>query len=161
MKDAKHVLQDLLKTASTELGIPLELSEENDCVITRADGKELVVGAEDGDETVWLFAPLFEVGANNREALFAWALQENVIQEHTRGAVIGIDTATDRFLLSHRVHVSILSGDRISQILSNLFELIDTISDVIAEKQIELAQGTTSTSTTEDKAASQTHHGFA
>ena len=161
MSDARHVLQDLLKTASAELGVPLELSEDNECVITRADGQELVVGAEEGDESIWIFAPLFEVGPNNREALFAWALQENVIQEHTRGAVIGMDTTTDRFLLSHRVHLSILSGDRLSQILSNLFELVDTIANVIAEKQIELAQGAASAPAAEDQDAPQTHHGFA
>lgn len=154
----------MLKIASAELGVPLELTEENQCVIARDDGQELVVGAEEGDETIWMFAPLVEAGHHRRDELFAWALQENAVQEHTRGAVIGFDMTTDRFVLSHRVHISILSGHRLSQVLANLLELIDTISGVIRQHQEELSQQaepTSNRSESTQELSTPDPHGFA
>lgn len=70
MSDAKHALEALLKTASAELGVPLELTDDNECIISRADGQELVLGAEDGDDMIWIFSPLIEAGHDSREQLF-------------------------------------------------------------------------------------------
>jgi Tir chaperone protein (CesT) family len=131
----------LLRAVGTEIGTPLELDDDNECILSRADGQEIVMIASGDSDALIVMAPLVAAGPANRAALFAWLLERNFEDDLTRGTTLGMDRASDMLMLRYRLPVEGLTGAGLAGILSNLFSVIDELMSAIAEQRQALASG--------------------
>ena len=143
MPSSRATAEILLKAVGNEIGTPLGLDENGECIIARDDGQEVIVVASDNSDRIAIMAPLLSVGPAGREALFEWLLEVNLANELTQGATIGLDRSADMLAIRHAIAADSLDGNRLSDIIANVFALVDELISTIGEKRQTLASAST------------------
>jgi len=141
MATDRHAVDALLGMVGAEIGTPLALDDDNECIVARDDGQEVILALGDDASALFVMAPLISSGHDRREELFAWLLEVNMEDELTRGTTIGLDRATDTLVLRYRLPLEGLSGVELAGLLSNLFTVIDEMTAAIVAERDALSGG--------------------
>ena len=133
MTQARATLDNLLGSVGGQIGTPLSLNDDDECILERDDGQEIVISLSKTAEKVILIAPLPPAPEEDREPLYAWLLEQNLADAMTGGATIGLDRSSD--LLALRFHLSIdgLDSVQLENVLTNLFGVADELTAAIAD----------------------------
>ncbi|MEM8622172.1 MAG: CesT family type III secretion system chaperone [Pseudomonadota bacterium] len=135
MASARTALAEMVKELSRELGASLDYDEEaGECVLARDDGQEIVVIPDDDADAILLIAPVAPVGTTDREGVLAWLLAENLEENHVGGTSLALDSGNDLVVLRHRVPVSTVDKTALSNMMTNIFGVVDAVAAAMNDR---------------------------
>ena len=130
--NALEKAEALLRAVSAEFGPPLEFLE-GECTIEHDGGQEVSIQVDEASSALMLYAPLTSAGHHDREALFAWLLELNLLDDHLRGAVVGLDRMSDFLVLRYRLPLEGTTAEDLSALIFGLFEVAGEVNAAINE----------------------------
>lgn len=138
MEATEHINR-LLGALGREAGVGLAL-EDGVCGIETASGGRLAVAAAaDGDDVVWLYAPVAELGHSARSALLEKAMRLNFFGEGMGGAWLAMDDSGRSLLLCTSRPVLDLDETLFRNLLGNFAALAETIAAALTSGGNDLA----------------------
>lgn len=127
--------EELLAALSQELGMPLAFVDGGECVIEHDDGAEISIQVDEATDALMICAPLLPAGGGNREALFAWLLELNLMDEQVGGAVVGLDRTTDMLGVRYRLPLEGASAEQLGALLVDMFAMVERLGAAVVAFQ--------------------------
>ena len=121
---------EMVEVLGKNLGI--ELTDEGGATAVEIDGIPVVLHAA-GDDLILVHADLGEIAHENRERVFAAAMEANFLYQGTGGATLAVDPRSGHLYLQKYNWLDRLDAEKAVTILTRFADTVRTWKGLVAE----------------------------
>ena len=128
--DNRSSVNELFKNIASQLGFQVVLGDNNLCNIKRkSTGDECVVELPNNGDLLYVYSALIDVPFDHREGIFEYILRFSLHGIETSRCIIGIDSRTNKFVLSRSLLVHELNTNVLLNVMSEFFSILPAIRE--------------------------------